>query len=71
MDSGVSIIPIIIHGTDQIMPTKKISIKPGNVILEITKPIKSSNYTRRTKDALIKKVRTTILESYEKGKKNG
>jgi 1-acyl-sn-glycerol-3-phosphate acyltransferase len=70
VDSGVSIIPIIIHGTDQIMPTKKISIKPGNVILEITKPIKSSNYTRKTKDELMTKVRNTIIESYEKGKKN-
>jgi len=71
VDSGVSIVPIIIHGTDQIMPTKKISIKPGNVTLEITKPIKSSNYTRKTKDDLIKKVRNIILESYNKGKKNG
>jgi 1-acyl-sn-glycerol-3-phosphate acyltransferase len=71
VDSGVSIVPIIIHGTDQIMPTKKISIKPGNVTLEITKPIISSNYTRKTKDDLIKKVRNIILESYNKGKKNG
>jgi 1-acyl-sn-glycerol-3-phosphate acyltransferase len=71
VDSGVSIVPIIIHGTEQIMPTKKISIKPGNVTLEITKPIKSSNYTRKTKDDLIEKVRNIILESYGKGKKNG
>ncbi len=71
VDSGVSIVPIIIHGTDQIMPTKKISIKPGNVTLEITKPIISSNYTRKTKDDLMKKVRNIILESYNKGKKNG
>jgi 1-acyl-sn-glycerol-3-phosphate acyltransferase len=71
VDSGVSIVPIIIHGTDQIMPTKKITIKPGNVILEITKPITSSNYTRKTKDNLMKKVRNIILESYDKGRKNG
>jgi 1-acyl-sn-glycerol-3-phosphate acyltransferase len=71
IDSGVSIVPIIIHGTDQIMPTKKISIKPGNVTLEIAEPIKTSNYTRKTKDDLIKKVRGIILESYNKGKKNG
>ena len=70
VDSGVSIVPIIIHGTDQIMPTKEISIRPGKVTLEITKPIRSSNYTRRTKEDLIKKVRNIILESYEKGKEN-
>jgi 1-acyl-sn-glycerol-3-phosphate acyltransferase len=71
VDSGVSIVPIIIHGTELIMPSKKISIKPGNVTLEITKPIKSSNYTRKTKDDLMKKVRNIILASYDKGKKNG
>ncbi len=71
VDSGISIVPIIIHGTDRIMPTKKISIKPGNVTLEITKPIKSSNYSRKTKDDLMKKVRNIILESYDKGKKHG
>jgi 1-acyl-sn-glycerol-3-phosphate acyltransferase len=71
VDSGVSIIPIIIHGTDQIMPTKKISIRPGKVTLEITKPIRSSNYTRKTKEDLVTKVRNVILESYNKGKKNG
>jgi 1-acyl-sn-glycerol-3-phosphate acyltransferase len=71
VDSGVSIVPIIIHGTGQIMPRKKITIKPGNVTLEITKPVKSSDYTRKTKDDLMKKVRNIILESYDKGKKNG
>jgi 1-acyl-sn-glycerol-3-phosphate acyltransferase len=71
VDSGVSIIPIIIHGTGQIMPRKKISIKSGNVTLEITKPIKSSDYTRKTKDDLMKKVRNIIQESYDKGKQNG
>jgi 1-acyl-sn-glycerol-3-phosphate acyltransferase len=70
VDSGVSIVPIIIHGTEEIMPKKKMLIKPGNVILEITKPIKSSNYTRKTKADLMERVRNIILESYEKGKKS-
>lgn len=71
VDSGVPIIPIIIHGTGRIMPKKQMLIKPGNVTLEILKPIESSDYTRKTKDDLIKKVRHVILESFEKGKKNG
>jgi 1-acyl-sn-glycerol-3-phosphate acyltransferase len=70
VDSGVSIVPIIIHGTEEIMPKKKMLIKPGNVTLEITKPIKSSNYTRKTKADLMERVRNIILESYEKGKKS-
>jgi 1-acyl-sn-glycerol-3-phosphate acyltransferase len=71
VDSGVPIIPIIIHGTGRIMPKKQMLIKPGNVTIEISKPIESSNYTRKTKNDLIKKVRHVILESFEKGKKNG
>ncbi len=71
VDSGVPIIPIVIHGTGRIMPKKQMLIKPGNVILEIEKPIHSSNYTRKTKDDLMKKVRGIILDSFEKNKHNG
>jgi len=71
VDSGVPIIPIIIHGTGRIMPKKKMLIKPGNVTLEIEKPITSSDYTRKTKDDLIEKVRDIILDSFEQNKNNG
>ena len=71
VDSGVPIIPIIIHGTGRIMPKKKMLIKPGNVTLEIEKPINSSDYTRKTKDNLIEKVREVILDSFEQNKNNG
>jgi len=70
VESGVPIIPVVIHGTWDIMPKKQILIKPGNVVVEIKKPIESSDYTRKTKDDLMKKVRAVILESFEKGKKN-
>jgi 1-acyl-sn-glycerol-3-phosphate acyltransferase len=71
VDSGVPIIPIIIHGTAQIMAKNQISIKPGNVTLEIAKPINSSDYTRKTKDDLMEKVRDIILKSLIKSKLNG
>lgn len=71
VDSGVPIIPIIIHGTEQIMAKNQISIKPGNVTLEISKPINSSDYTRNTKDDLMEKVRDIILKSFIKSKVNG
>jgi 1-acyl-sn-glycerol-3-phosphate acyltransferase len=71
LDSGVPIIPVIIHGTGQIMPKKKMLITPGNVTLEIAKPINSSDYTRKTKDDLMKKVRDIILKSFEYYKNNG
>ncbi len=71
VDSGVPIIPIIIRGTERIMPKKQMSIKPGNVTLEITRPINSSDYTRKTKDDLMEKVRDIFLDSFEQNKKNG
>jgi 1-acyl-sn-glycerol-3-phosphate acyltransferase len=71
VDSGVPIIPIIIHGTERIMPKKQMLIKPGNVTLEIVKPINSSDYTRETKNDLMDKIRDIFLKSFEKNKKNG
>ena len=71
VDSGVSIIPVILHGTWSIMPKNTLRIMPGNVTLEITRPINSSDYTRETKDDLMEKVRDIILGSFEQNKKNG
>lgn len=71
VDSGVPIIPITIHGTGRIMPKKQMLIMPGHVILEIAKPINSSDYTRKTKDDLMEKVRDIILKSFEYYKNNG
>ena len=71
VDSGVPIIPIIIRGTERIMPKKQMLIKPGNVTLEIAKPIISSDYTRKTKNDLMDKIRDIFLKSFEKNKKSG
>jgi 1-acyl-sn-glycerol-3-phosphate acyltransferase len=68
VDSGVPIIPVIIHGTWEIMQKKQILVKPGHVVLEIKKPINTLDYTRKTKDDLMEKVRNIILESYGKNK---
>lgn len=70
IDSGVHIVPIIIHAAWSIMPKKQFLVKPGNVVLEITSPIESSDYTRETRDDLMEKIRNVIMESFEKGKKD-
>ena len=70
IDSGVPIIPVIIHGTWSIMQKKQILVRPGNVVLEIKKPINTLDYTRETKDDLMEKVRNIVMESCEKSKKN-
>ncbi len=71
VDSGVPIVPVVLHGTWKIMPKNQIVIEPGHVVVEIKKPIESSDYSRETKGLLMEKVRNVILESLENGKKKG
>ena len=71
VDSGVPIVPVVLHGTWKIMPKNQLVIEPGHVFVEIKKPIESSDYSRETKDLLMENVRNVILKSLEDGKKNG
>ena len=66
VESSVPVIPVTIYGTWPIMPKGHIRIRPGNVILEIGTPIETINYTKRTKDDLLEKVRRILCESFEK-----
>lgn len=68
VDAGVPVVPVIIHGTWPIMPKNQLLIKPGEVLLEIQKPVETKAYTRKSKDDLLEKIRTIICESFEKGK---
>jgi 1-acyl-sn-glycerol-3-phosphate acyltransferase len=69
VESGVPIVPVIIHGTWPIMPKNRLFINPGNVVLEIGTPIESSKYDRNTKDDLMNRTREVICGSFEKGKR--
>lgn len=71
VDAGVPIVPVIIHGTWPLMLKNRVLIKPGNIIIEIKDPIKTTDYTRKTKDDLLKKVRKVICESFEEGRRGG
>ncbi len=69
VDSGVPIVPIIIHGTGEIMPKEEMLIRHGNVLLEIRQPIETSGYSRKNKDDLMEEVRQVICNAFEEGKK--
>ena len=69
IDSGVPIVPVIIHGTFPIMPKDRLRIRPGKVVLEIEKPVETSSFSRSGKAELLEKVRQIITESHEKEKK--
>jgi 1-acyl-sn-glycerol-3-phosphate acyltransferase len=68
IDSGVAIVPVVLHGTRRIMPKGRLHILSGNVLVEIHEPIETSGYTRKDKDDLMNKVRNTICEAFERGK---
>ena len=69
IDSQIPIIPVIIHGTWSIMSKNKIQIRPGNVILEVKKPVETSCYTRETRNDLMEKIRNIIQKSYDRDEK--
>jgi 1-acyl-sn-glycerol-3-phosphate acyltransferase len=67
IDSGVPIVPIVLHGTWSIMPKNRWRIEPGHVHMDILEPIETSGYNRDSKDALIEKVRHVIRQRFEQG----
>jgi 1-acyl-sn-glycerol-3-phosphate acyltransferase len=67
IDSKVPIVPVVIHGTRAIMPKATLRIwTNNNVLIEIKKPIPTSEFTRKSKDILMENVRKSICESFDK-----
>lgn len=66
MQSGVPIVPVSIKGTYNVWSANSNKITPGNVSVEIGKPIESSNYSNETIKNFISDARTVILEMHQK-----
>ena len=62
VDAGVPIVPIVISGTHAIMPKGHMLIRRRWVRVHIGRPIETSDFSRKTKDDLMDKVRTAMLE---------
>ncbi len=65
-ESGVPIVPVILHGTRAIMPKKQIAITPGNVFMEIRPPVRPQDY--KNKNLLMEHVRGIICDAFEEGR---
>ena len=65
VDAAVPIVPIVIYGTRAIMPKGRLLVQSRDVRMDILAPIATSDYTRKTKDDLMEKVRSTICERFE------
>lgn len=62
VDAGVPIIPIVITGTHEIMPKGRMLICRRRVRIDVGNPIQTSDYTRKTKDDLMARVREAMSE---------
>jgi 1-acyl-sn-glycerol-3-phosphate acyltransferase len=62
VDAAVPIVPVVISGTHAIMPKGRLLIRRQLVHVHVGPPIETSVFNRRTKDDLMAKVRTAMLE---------
>jgi len=65
IDSGEPIVPVIIKGTWPIMAKSSLRINAGDVTLQIERPIRTTGYTRDTKQDLVESVRSVICRGFE------
>jgi len=71
VDAGVPIVPIVIRGTRSIVPKKHFIIRPARVTMEILDPVETADYTRKTKDQLLERIRSILVENLEQTKQDG
>lgn len=62
VDAGVPIVPVVIAGTHAIMPKGRLLIRRQWVRVNVGLPIETSAYTRATKNDLMDRVRSAMLE---------
>ena len=65
IQSQVPIVPVIIQGTSAILTKKQIKITPGEVSIQVCAPIPTTDYTTKTKEILMERVKTVISEPFE------
>jgi 1-acyl-sn-glycerol-3-phosphate acyltransferase len=67
VDAGVPIVPIVIHGTRGIIPKGHFLIRPAPVRMQILDPVETADYTRKTKDDLLERVRSILTTTFDNG----
>ncbi len=65
IQSRVPIVPVIIQGTSAIMNQKQKKIIPGEVSIQVCAPIQTTEYSNKTKEALMDRVKAVISEPFE------
>jgi 1-acyl-sn-glycerol-3-phosphate acyltransferase len=60
LETGIPIVPMAVQGSFELLPPHTMKIRPGQIRLNVGKPISMSDYTFDTKQSLIDRVRNEI-----------
>ena len=71
VDAGVPIVPLVIAGTHDIMPKRRLLVMRRPVTVQIQAPIETTPFTRDTKAALMDRVRQSMLAAGSQAFKEG
>jgi len=58
--AGVPIVPIIVHGTIEIMPKGSLRVHPGTIDVHLLKPVSTTGYDYDHREALMETVRSRM-----------
>jgi 1-acyl-sn-glycerol-3-phosphate acyltransferase len=66
VDAAVPVVPVVIHGTFQVMPKNRLRIRPGPAVIDILDPIDTSGYTRANRNQLMSNIRDIMVQFQER-----
>jgi 1-acyl-sn-glycerol-3-phosphate acyltransferase len=61
--AGVPIVPIIVHGTIEIMPRHSLWVHPGTIDIHLLEPVSTTGVDYDHREALMKAVRTRMADA--------
>src|SRR5436190_10024487 len=61
--AGVPIVPIIVHGTIEIMPKGSFWVRPGRIDVHLLEPVSTSGVDYDHREALMQTVRTRMADA--------
>ena len=61
--AGVPIVPIIVHGTIEVMPKGSLWVHPGTIDIHLLEPVNTTGVDYDHREALMQKVRTRMADA--------
>ena len=61
--AGVPIVPIIVHGTIEVMPKGSLWVHPGTIDIHLLEPVSTTGVDYDHREALMQKVRTRMADA--------